>query len=124
MLDYTPDVEDVKVAILHGQEYDYILLEEYIYITKAGLKIIVPKGFRTDFASTPKFMWNIIPPTGKYTRASLVHDFLYSTDCKLILNRRVCDSIFNEVMEAHGTSVYRRESMYRAVRLFGSSHFR
>jgi len=37
----------------------------------------VPAGFVTDFASTPRALWSVIPPTGRYQLAAVVHDFLY-----------------------------------------------
>lgn len=37
----------------------------------------IPAGFVTDFASIPKVFWNILPPTGWYGKAAVVHDFLY-----------------------------------------------
>ena len=40
--------------------------------------VTVPVGFITDFASTPRIIWSIIPPTGRYTKAAALHDYLYS----------------------------------------------
>jgi len=39
--------------------------------------ITVPIGFVTDFASVPRGLWNLFPPTGKYGKAAVIHDFLY-----------------------------------------------
>ncbi len=41
--------------------------------------ITVPKGFVTDLASTPRRVWALYPPFGKYLSASIVHDYLYWT---------------------------------------------
>jgi hypothetical protein len=45
--------------------------------------VVVPKGFETDFASVPRVFWTIIPPDGKYTKAAVVHDYLYNKRGKL-----------------------------------------
>lgn len=39
--------------------------------------IRVPAGFVTDFASIPRAFWVVLPPTGKYGKAAVVHDYLY-----------------------------------------------
>jgi hypothetical protein len=53
------------------------LTRSLIYETKAGWRIIVPRGFVTDFASIPRPLWSVIPPRGKYNRPAIVHDWLY-----------------------------------------------
>ena len=39
-------------------------------------KITCSKGFKTDLASTPKILWNIIAPWD-IARAAIIHDLLY-----------------------------------------------
>lgn len=39
--------------------------------------IEVPAGFVTDFATVPRVFWILLPPDGKYARASSIHDYLY-----------------------------------------------
>jgi len=39
-------------------------------------KITCHKGFKTDLASTPKILWNIIAPWD-IARAAIIHDLLY-----------------------------------------------
>jgi Protein of unknown function (DUF1353) len=39
--------------------------------------IVVPAGFVTDFASTRRAIWAVLPPVGRYQLAAVVHDFLY-----------------------------------------------
>ena len=36
----------------------------------------VPAGFKTDFASIPKFLW-WLPYWAKFNKASILHDYLY-----------------------------------------------
>jgi len=81
-----------------------------------GRKFIVPSGFETDFASVPLGLWNIFPPFGRYSKAAVLHDYLYR--CSK-LERSYCDGVFLKCMEALGVSWWRRTAMYYGVRLFG-----
>jgi hypothetical protein len=42
----------------------------------AGHSVTVEAGFRTDLASTPRFLSWLVPRYGKYTKAAVVHDYL------------------------------------------------
>lgn len=79
-------------------------------------KIIVPKGFLTDFASVPRGLWNLIPPDGQYAQAAVLHDYLYQ---KHLFKRKTCDLIFLEAMKELKVSWIKRRLMFRAVRCFG-----
>lgn len=85
--------------------------------------IIVPAGFRTDFASVPRLVWNIIPPYGRHGKAAVVHDYLYSLRGHLPNGQRYtraeCDSIFREAMDQLAVRWTRRQTMWLAVRAFG-----
>lgn len=78
--------------------------------------IEVPKGFVTNLASTPRLLWWILPPFGRYTKASVVHDYLYSSH---IFPRNTSDRIFHELMIRYRTFKWKAKVMYRAVRLLG-----
>lgn len=78
--------------------------------------IIVPEGFLTDFASSPRFTWIIIPPDGIYTQSAVLHDFCYS---KKLYTRKKCDYIFYESMGVLGVPQSKRWIMWKSVRLFG-----
>lgn len=38
--------------------------------------VSVPRGFKTDLATIPAFLWWIYPPDGPWKNAAIVHDFL------------------------------------------------
>jgi len=78
--------------------------------------IEVPAGFKTDFASVPRMLWNIIPPDGNYTQAAVLHDYMYF---RQLFKRSKCDKIFLEAMEVLKVSLWKRKIMYQSVRLFG-----
>jgi hypothetical protein len=84
-------------------------------------KIVVPKGFVSDLASSPRALWAIFPPIGRYTKAALLHDWLY-TERKL--SRKQCDEIFIEAMEVLGVRKSYRYPMYWAVRAFGQKNYK
>ena len=99
------------------------VMEDYYYKTSRGI-IRVPKGFRTDYASVPRIFRNIINSYGKHGRAAVVHDWLYSSQCKIDVTREEADKIFLEIMKECGVGSIKRNLMYRMVRIFGASHFR
>ncbi len=102
------------------------LREPFRYlVNRSGMRAIitVPAGFRTDFASIPRMLWPILPPHGKYSRAAVVHDYLYSIRGKasraLPYTRAECDEIFLIAMAELGVSWATRWVMYLGVRLGG-----
>ena len=44
-----------------------------------GVSFKIPKGFRTDGSSSPRWLWSLFPPIGKFFLAAIVHDYLYFT---------------------------------------------
>ncbi|MEN6605901.1 MAG: DUF1353 domain-containing protein [Bryobacteraceae bacterium] len=64
------------VEYLDGR--DWRLVEEFEFASEVLERIVrVPRGFITDFASIPRFLWPLLPPTGTYGKAAVVHDMLY-----------------------------------------------
>ena len=78
--------------------------------------ITVPAGFVTDFASSPFFVWSFIPPWGRYSKAAVVHDYIYQTKCR---TRKEADDIFYEAMLVLGVPEWKAKLMYSGVRIFG-----
>lgn len=78
--------------------------------------IDIPQGFVTDFASVPRLLWALIPPTGKYGKAAVIHDFMYTY---AIGSKALADYVFLEAMTVLQVGKVKRELMYQAVRLFG-----
>lgn len=81
--------------------------------------IKVPKGFVTDFASVPSFLWWWIPPFGKYLKATVLHDWLYQVHFNYAYDRKYADQVFKEAMIVGGTPEWKARLMYYGVRLFG-----
>jgi len=78
--------------------------------------IKVPKGFVTDFASVPQFLWWWMPYWGKYGKGAIVHDYLYQHH---IYSRAMADAIFKEAMVAGKTPKWKARLMYFGVRIGG-----
>lgn len=86
----------------------------------AGRVLIVPAGFKTDFASVPRIPIAYWLTGDTAHPAAVIHDWLYSTG---EFSREKTDAILLEAMAADGVPVWRRYVMYWAVRAFGSNHF-
>lgn len=80
--------------------------------------IEVPAGFVTDFASIPRVLWNVLPPTGQYGKAALIHDYCYRT--AWYATRAQSDLVLNEAMKELGVGWWTRQVIYRGVRLGGA----
>jgi hypothetical protein len=89
------------------------------YPSKTIIK--VPKGTETDMASIPRILWAFFPPTGRWAKAAILHDYLYSKGC---VERIEADKIFLESMKVLGVCVGTRAVFYSAVRLFGGRRHR
>lgn len=95
---------------------DWKVCKGFTYTTETGINIVVPDGFVTDFASIPRGLWNLFPPTGKYGHAAVIHDYLYR---ETFIDRKMCDKIFRDAMKELGVNIVSRNIIYFAVRIFG-----
>jgi len=85
-------------------------------------RIEVPAGFLTDYASVPRILWNLIPPTGKYTYAAVVHDYLYAGHNGQHIykvTRKQADAVFLDAMLSVGVSKPLAYTMWAGVRVGG-----
>jgi hypothetical protein len=53
------------------------LLEDWLIESEYGLMLIVPRGFETDLASVPRWLWPILSPFGDLRYGGIIHDFGY-----------------------------------------------
>lgn len=85
-------------------------------IGDTGKYITVPRGFVTDFASTPPALRPLFPKLGRYIVAAIVHDYLYwNQTC----SREQADRIFDLAMAKAEVGEVRRNLMWAAVSSFG-----
>lgn len=101
-----------------AESFRYYLGENY-----AEQWVYIPAGMLTDLASIPRLVWNILPPTGKYGAAAIVHDRLCNTlqitqAGKLIdIPRKKADQILGEAMEVLQVPWIKRVTISSAVAL-------
>jgi uncharacterized membrane protein len=53
-----------------------------------GEKYVIPKGFKFDGASIPKFLHTFLSPVGVLLIGGLVHDYAYKYQTLLMLNKK------------------------------------
>ncbi len=112
VVEVMPNGKTFKIA----REFTYRWLRQ-------GVTIHIGSGFVTDFASIPRFARVIIPKLGRYTKASVVHDYLYQQPPSFY-TRRYADLCFRDAMEEMGVVAWKRWAMWLAVRLGGWAAWR
>ena len=119
---------ELKVIHVDGKFWDVLAPFEYRVGSEDSAEVVrVDAHFITDFASIPRFAWSIIGhPTGRYGKAAVVHDWLYTHPADGLVARPVqprsrkrCDQIFLEGMKVLGVGWWKRSTMYLAVRVGG-----
>lgn len=93
------------------------VLRGFSYYDKNGAVYVVPPGFETDFASSPRWLWPIIPPLGSYAKAAVLHDFLYTYHR---VSRADADRMFRDGARLLGVNVAVSALLWVSVRMFGA----
>lgn len=97
---------------------DWVLMENLRYqIGETSTVIVVPRGFVTDFASIPPAFWSFgLSPHGRYSKAAIVHDYLYWTQgC----SREQSDNLLMIAMKESRVDTGQRVAVYDGVRVGG-----
>ena len=100
-----------------------ILLDDYVYSVN-GYDIKVFRGFITDGASVPKSLQWLYNPFGKYIKAAVIHDYLYSVYNNTGINRTLSDKIFRHIMKETGVDSRIVRKFYAAVKYFGATFWK
>lgn len=100
---------------LHDGSGKFKLMLDLTYTTLVGTVYTVPRGFQTDFASTPRILWSIFPPHGLYLSAAILHDYFCESDW---ISRKDGDDLFLEAMGQSHVGKITKILIYGAVRLF------
>lgn len=92
-----------------------------VFITAYGDRVEVPKGFITDLASIPRWLWSFLPPhDGQYARACVFHDYCY----KMALgNKPWADRAFYEFCLFDGTPKWKAKLLYLGVKWRGRGNY-
>lgn len=91
------------------------LFKDLIFESKFGTVYTVPKGFTTDLASIPRFLWPVFPPFGKYDSAAILHDWFCEHNW---ISRYDGDRLFLEAMSVSNVPRWKRYLIYWAVRAY------
>ena len=91
------------------------------YVTKGGIRISPNDGFVFDFASVPRLLWPIFPPTGDgprkaYGPAACMHDHMYRHHQ---FSKARTEQLFLEMMNALNVRFTARVCIYLGPKLFG-----
>jgi hypothetical protein len=98
--------------------FNWKVTAEFAFESEIAKRTIhVPAGFVTDFASIPRFLWNLLPPTGQYGKAAVVHDYCYRT--LGFVTKSIADQVFREGMIVLGVPSWKINTIYYAVKFFG-----
>jgi len=115
-------LDPLNLEYIDGRSWKVITEFDYAVGSKDSNVIIhIPVGFITDFASVPQVLWNLVPPTGTYGKAAVVHDALYRNPVVmgLQIDRFLADSIFFEAMTVLNVKWLTKRILYWGVRLGG-----
>lgn len=86
--------------------------------------IKIPQRFKTDFVTVPQFFWWYVYPTGLLVKPAVLHDYLYSKECKLRYSRKDADKLFLLAMKLVNINWFKRHIAYYSVRLFGRKYYK
>ena len=99
--------------------------EGFLYESAVLQRIIeIPTGFVTDFASTPSFLWWVLPPTGPWGKPAVVHDELFRTWHLATFEQS--NRTFLEAMTHLSKFIphWKRVVLYEGVQVFGRSSYK
>jgi hypothetical protein len=82
----------------------------------------VPKGFKTDLASIPRWATPLVPKLGHHLQPAIVHDWMYVTKLPGV-SKADADKLFYTSMLAQGVRKTRAMLMYSAVRVGGKGRW-
>ena len=113
-----PRLEEVMpdpLLVCPANAKSWIVVEDFRYQEDSAF-VRVPKGFVTDFASIPRFLWQFLPQWGLYGWAAVIHDYLYTSQR---MPRWKADRVLLRVMEICRVPRWQRYVIYGAVWFFG-----
>jgi hypothetical protein len=126
-------VDDVAPAMLPAcplpgrarEHRPLFVLQTTVWLRTIHGWLRIPRGYVTDFGSIPALATALtltdLQPIGAHAWAALGHDWRYAIG--QVGLRPIADEIFRERMRVDGVPAYRREVMYRAVRLGGAGGY-
>lgn len=104
----------------------FTLTADFIYNDdEKDIRVVVPKGFTTDWNSIPRALWAWFAPW-EYPEAGVIHDWLYaspagfaSTSIKPPLDKGRCDDIHRRILDLKGCRWTKRQAVHAALTIGG-----
>lgn len=106
--------------VMQSSQYMFTTVKDIELTLSNNDTITIPKGFNTDLASAPRFLWSIFRPYGNYTLAAIVHDYMYVIG---YANKKFADREFYRIMKACNANRFKRLLMYWGAILFGRGNY-
>ena len=94
--------------------FSFMLTHPFIF-TDGEEKYEAPAFFVTDFNSTPRGLWNYLPPW-EYPYAGVIHDLLYRFNG---VSRLKADGVHRRILALSGCRPTKSTTAYLALRAFG-----
>ena len=123
----------------------FVLIEPLVVAWESKRCVLtVGEGTFTNFSSVPFGFRNVFPVNGRHRLAAVAHDALYGMggvfrtrtliavngsfiqvkeDAFVYYSRKEADQLFYDLMIVEGVNKVKAWLMFRAVRLFGKSHW-
>ncbi len=110
-------VEDIMLTPYPGKKEEWIVRTDFYYYSAVLKAVIeVPRNFITDLNSTPRPLWWLYPPCGKYTLAVVIHDRGYWLQDR---PQKDWDMLLREAIQVCGDSKGVANNFYAGVRIGG-----
>ena len=113
-------MERIELQVQQISDGEWMLLRDLVWEGESQ-RFTVTSGFTTNFASVPRPFWWLIPRTGKYTWAAVLHDATWCDSQRPASERQVdpwdADGILRRTLKEAGVSQLSRYLMWAAVRL-------
>ncbi len=116
--------KDLRLNVVvgeHGRAFK--LLKPITFKARIDGEIVdinIPKGFVTDFASTPKSLWWFFGPIGIHIIPATIHDYIYTSK---LYSKKVADKLFYDAMKDYGVGSLKAWSVYKAVAMAGDENY-
>ena len=94
-----------------------VLTAPLVYFDRHGRKFTVPKGFRCDLASVPRWVRSVATPWNQSARPGVWHDCAYRWFETWNISRRDADSIYRDALKEEGVAGWRAWLQKTAVNI-------
>lgn len=114
----TPVPDSTPAPWLHPGRAKSRLVEDFVVVVD-GIEIVIPAGYISDWASIPRPLWWLYPPTyGPARHGAWLHDRIYSHEWRW-LPKRFADRALAACILHDGGSQLDSRLFHRATHHFG-----